>query len=431
MEGEIKMKTNKRTSFTLPRWGVVIPALIAVAIIGVSGDGGAGASANIRESTPAIEANLQGQGLPDPDEPPVCPSGQCFEDVTAGNPYYTFTNRIYLEGLVSGYACGGLGEPCVPPNNRPYYRPAAEVSRGQMSKFIFNARNMPGIYMESAAFFPILSITDHPYGAGLWGTAREGAGKGVSGRGSGSGPSRDFYNLNAGIEGDGVGTDNSVGAVLRGFHDNAVWLGTEAASYYGLYIVHEKGGFVVGNSGDNARNDSYIGGDLSMGGNCNGCVLVSVMQNTGAYDLHSGEVASLVSASEGPSTLAGKPLAGVDRSQGAYSTAVMGVITYRWIPPDPNAPEGSRLRTGYYDRDATTIKSSEYMGVATSGSHKEIKVSDAGGPIRVGDLLVASDTPGVAMKADPKETTFGSIIGKALAALESGEGTIPVLLTLK
>ena len=58
-----------------------------------------------------------------------------------------------------------------------------------------------------------------------------------------------------------------------------------------------------------------------------------------------------------------------------------------------------------------------------------VKVSAESGSIRPGDLLTTSPTPGHAMKAiNPK---VGTIIGKALASLESGTGLIPVLITLQ
>lgn len=51
--------------------------------------------------------------------------------------------------------------------------------------------------------------------------------------------------------------------------------------------------------------------------------------------------------------------------------------------------------------------------------------------IKVGDLLTSSNTPGHAMRATDREKAFGAVIGKALAALPSGEGLIPILLTLQ
>ena len=38
---------------------------------------------------------------------------------------------------MSGYPCGGVGEPCGP-NNLPYFRPNNYASRGQTSKIVGN-----------------------------------------------------------------------------------------------------------------------------------------------------------------------------------------------------------------------------------------------------------------------------------------------------
>src|SRR5205085_3984369 len=90
--------------------------------------------------------NQSAPGRPDATCPP---NGQCFADIGSGDTYYTFANRIYQQDIVSGYACGGPNEPCDS-FNRPYYRPGVEVTRGQMSKFIDNARRLPGIDIEGA-----------------------------------------------------------------------------------------------------------------------------------------------------------------------------------------------------------------------------------------------------------------------------------------
>jgi len=58
------------------------------------------------------------------------------------------------------------------------------------------------------------------------------------------------------------------------------------------------------------------------------------------------------------------------------------------------------------------------------------KVCDEGGAVRIGDLLVAASRPGHAKKAPPNPPA-GTVIGKALAALEKGTAKIEVLLTLR
>jgi hypothetical protein len=66
------------------------------------------------------------------------PGAPMFEDVAPTDTFYAFINRLAMRGHISGYACGGAGEPCGP-NNLPYFRPGANASRGQMAKILSNA----------------------------------------------------------------------------------------------------------------------------------------------------------------------------------------------------------------------------------------------------------------------------------------------------
>jgi hypothetical protein len=74
--------------------------------------------------------------------------------------------------------------------------------------------------------------------------------------------------------------------------------------------------------------------------------------------------------------------------------------------------------------------------VATTGRVR-VKVDASRGAIAVGDLLVTSDKPGFAMRSTPIDvggTSLhrpGTIVGKALEPLGSGEGEILVLLSLQ
>lgn len=65
------------------------------------------------------------------------PTGQQFEDVLPGSTFYTYTYRLALHNVMSGYPCGGVGEPCGP-NNLPYFRPGNSASRGQTTKIVAN-----------------------------------------------------------------------------------------------------------------------------------------------------------------------------------------------------------------------------------------------------------------------------------------------------
>ena len=57
-----------------------------------------------------------------------------------------------------------------------------------------------------------------------------------------------------------------------------------------------------------------------------------------------------------------------------------------------------------------------------------VKATTENGPIRVGDLLVSSSTPGAVMRCDEPEGCSGTLVGKALEALEHGDGMIEMLL---
>ncbi len=59
------------------------------------------------------------------------------------------------------------------------------------------------------------------------------------------------------------------------------------------------------------------------------------------------------------------------------------------------------------------------------------KVSAENGAIQPGDLLVASSTPGHAMKGTDRSRMLGAVVGKALEALNQGNGVIQVLVTLQ
>ena len=67
------------------------------------------------------------------------PTGQTFEDVPPAGTFYLWVERIAGRGIISGYPCGGPGEPCVAPTNRPYFRPNTNVTRGQLAKIDANA----------------------------------------------------------------------------------------------------------------------------------------------------------------------------------------------------------------------------------------------------------------------------------------------------
>jgi hypothetical protein len=73
-----------------------------------------------------IDANAAGYA----ETPP--PGTQHFNDVPAANPFYIWIERLSLHGVINGYDCGGVGEPCP----GFYFRPFANITRGQTSKVV-------------------------------------------------------------------------------------------------------------------------------------------------------------------------------------------------------------------------------------------------------------------------------------------------------
>ncbi|HMA37433.1 MAG TPA: CHRD domain-containing protein, partial [Chloroflexia bacterium] len=68
----------------------------------------------------------------------INPATGSFEDVLPGTAFYTFVETAVCHGVISGYNCGGPGEPCDS-QNRPYYRQYTNATRGQITKIVYNS----------------------------------------------------------------------------------------------------------------------------------------------------------------------------------------------------------------------------------------------------------------------------------------------------
>ena len=72
---------------------------------------------------------------------------QRFQDVPNSggtSSFYDQINGLVAAGVMSGYACGGPGEPCIAPGNLPYFRPGSNATRGQIAKIVANAAMLQG-----------------------------------------------------------------------------------------------------------------------------------------------------------------------------------------------------------------------------------------------------------------------------------------------
>jgi hypothetical protein len=123
------------------------------------------------------------------------------------------------------------------------------------------------------------------------------------------------------------------------------------------------------------------------------------------------------------------------RSTKPYEATVVGVYSTKPAflggTSDTNdaAPDKRLVDAKTGKQDMTQLGADGDIPLAVSGV-VPVKVSDENGPILPGDLLVASSTPGYAMRAGASAPQ-GTVIGKALAALEKGTGTIKMLTMLR
>jgi len=106
------------------------------------------------------------------------------------------------------------------------------------------------------------------------------------------------------------------------------------------------------------------------------------------------------------------------KASGQYSRRVAGIIS-----TSPGVILGN-------DVDDATGQWDDNRPVLAIAGRVPVKVSTENGPIAVGDLLVSSSIPGVAMKGDPSIST-GAVVGKAMEPLDAGEGVIMAQVTLR
>lgn len=131
---------------------------------------------------------------------------------------------------------------------------------------------------------------------------------------------------------------------------------------------------------------------------------------------------------------------GFDSSQGVLEPGTVVVI-------DPEHPGSLKQSDGEYDTKVAGIVSGAgginhglHLGqkgildgetrVAMTG-RVYVKCSAAAGAIKPGDLLTTASIAGHAMKAADATRSQGSVIGKAMTALDGGEGLVLVLVNLQ
>jgi hypothetical protein len=201
------------------------------------------------------------------------------------------------------------------------------------------------------------------------------------------------------------------------------------ATGYGVFVADVKATNDWGVYQEGQDDSNYFAGDLTIGAAgatgtrlaVNGDASFTGTVTGGNIQAKYQDIAEWVPASSDltPGTVVVLDAAignGVKASMTPYDTSVAGVVSTR---------PGIVLGEGGQSKEQ----------IATTGRVR-VKVDAMRAPIAVGDLLVTSDKPGYAMKSIPVDVAGiamhrpGTIVGKALEPLASGEGEVLVLLSL-
>jgi hypothetical protein len=290
-------------------------------------------------------------------------------------------------------------------------------------------------------------VTNDQNGPSIWGV-NTGGGNAI--RGDGYGVSIGVYGEGAtgyGVAGNSAGNDGISGGTSAA-GKSGVYAHAHGAFNYGLFAESESGRGVYAIDGGTNPDDSYavyaqgdiygtddlvladslyVGGLATFSGGKVGYV-VDIAQNDDAVSLEPGEV--VVISGVGQAVVGDIPVIKVRRATAGEAGAVVGVVDQHYRPLHTKIqPAGHAEKKVESAVDNGVISPGEYLTVVTLGAFKAIRVDAAYGAITPGSLLVASPRPGYAMRATSPQP--GTIIGKALGALETGTGIIPLILTLQ
>ena len=238
---------------------------------------------------------------------------------------------------------------------------------------------------------------------GVWGQSQSSYGTGVKGVANNASCTSGFTGTCSGVFGN-----SSKGNGLDGYTDTGVAVyGASSGTGVGLKVENQMGmgnlieawsgffptdlKFKLTSAGNATADGSFTGGGADL------AEMLPAVEGLGPGDV-------LVIGEDGQLT----------RSSASYQPTVVGVYSTK-----PGFVGG-----GGDDADLTGKIPLAVIGVVP------VKASAENGAIHPGDLLVASSTPGHAMKAG-SDPAVGTVLGKALGSLESGMGVIQMLVMLQ
>lgn len=296
----------------------------------------------------------------------------------------------------------------------------------------------------------VIGRSDSVVGNGVYGvtTSPAGSAEAISGTA--------MANQGHGIGGYAISTTgNAIGAYGKSYSSQGSGVVGESNPSAGDYLTYGVAGYAHGNVGVGVLGtaDSMAGSTIAVRGNVmSPSGTAGFFMNTGGGNILIGMNASAnVFRVDGT----GKVFAdGGVQSSGAdfaESVAVLGEGT-QYEPGDvlviddasdrqvklSSQPYSTRV-AGVYSTHPGTLSTPHAMG-STEFEHEipmavvgivPCKVTALHGAIRRGDLLVASEIPGYAMKASDRSRIAGAIVGKAMQELREGSGLIEILITLE
>ena len=399
---------------------------------------------------------LLGSVTPLPKE--VLDDGARWLEVAVRGPgeagFTALTPRQELSAAAS-VAQAGLAAPAKGLSSSCAHTHFGEYWTGSASTYALRLANSGG-----SAFAANTSVSG---GIGVYGGATNSTGTGTGVRGysySPAGYGGYFYNDyggtglyasgtgGVGVSANSSGNDGVAGSSAASNKSGVYGYNSAAGGGFGVYGVSNSGRGVQGVDGgpdpDNSfgvysQGDIYttddlvvmdtlfVGGLATFSGGKSGYV-VEIAQNDDTVALEVGDI--VVISGAGPAVVGEIPVIKVRRAMTGETSAVVGVVDQLYVPAPANseAVANGEIKAESIVSNAS-IAPGQYMTIVTLGAFKAIKVDASYGAINPGDLLVASPNPGYAMRA-PASPKPGTIIGKALGALSSGTGVIPVMVTL-
>lgn len=274
-----------------------------------------------------------------------------------------------------------------------------------------NAATGKGVYGTTAG-------SDAYQSAGVWGEKTTGDGTAVMGKKTGN-TGVGVFGLNYGSAGSGVAGNSTNWHGVTGLSTN----------YRGVY-------------GETSRSDNNYGvftpdNLYSLNYHTMGAVM-QVAQNGGDQPLQPGDVVAF-SGAAAPLEAGGPPVIQVMHASTANATAVAGVVSARLnikslLGTEPAT--GDPVRAGWDGTIPGAVPPGDYLLLVVQGP-TQVRASATGGAIQAGDLLASAASAGLAGKAGQisvEGVTLaapGTVFGKALEPLQTGDGLITVYVTLQ